>query len=182
MINNLNASEVKINRVDKFIGESKLKEIKETNNMEIDNNDSISINKNSESTLSNTLKDSQNEPFETFPDSTNDLKLFSKRILCELIKFEIEECEIKEITEIANSLNPVIDIILNKSRVKINHMQNFITYFVELNSDLIKIIPEYKDLKEEITFRFIISAKNIYNFAFEVYFSLYDLYNVRIKC
>jgi len=145
------------------------------NEMLIDDN--ISLNQVSENTK-NSYKDSNSVFDET--DNTNDeFKLFSKRILCELIKSESDECEIKEITDIANKLNPLLDIILNKSNAKINHMQNFITYFVELNSELVKTMPEYKNLKDDITFRFIISAKNIYNFTFEVYFSLYDLYNVK---
>jgi hypothetical protein len=154
----------------------KLKCIEESNEMIIDDdNITNNISESTKNTKNNNIKDS-------IPLMENDneegLKFFSKRILCELIKSEVEECEIKEITEIANSLNPVLDIIINKNKAKISIMKNFITYFIEVDSELVKTFPEHANLKDEIIFRFIILAKNIYNFSFEVYFSLYDLYNV----
>ena len=145
--------------------------------------DEIEIDKKSQSTVisSNIERDVESiYEKENKNGGIDDFKFIKKRILCELIKTESEECEKKEITEIANSLNPVLDIIINRNHAKVSHLQNFITYFVELHSDLVKTFPEYKDLKEDSTFRFIITAKNIYNFAFEVYFTLYDLYNVNI--
>ncbi len=153
------------------------KDIAESDQMVIDED-----YKSENTYMSNPIKEKEVDNISELNDSQNeDLKFFSKRILCELIKSEPEECEKKQVIEIANNLNPLLDIILNKNKAKLNQIQNYITYFVELDSELIKTLPEYNAIKEEFVCRFIISAKNIYNFAFEVYFSLYDLYNVRIS-
>jgi hypothetical protein len=111
--------------------------------------------------------------------STNPRNLFSKRILCELIKSEKNEEENLKVIQISNKLSNFIDVILNKSQNKFHFIQDFLCYIVEINSELIRILPEYQDLKEDINIRYIIPAKNVYNFAIEIYFALYDLYNVR---
>jgi hypothetical protein len=104
--------------------------------------------------------------------------IYSKRILCELIKSETNEEENIKITEISNKFSFFIEVILNKSQNKFHFIQDLLCYIVEINSELIKILPEYNDLNEEINLRYIIPAKNVYNFALEIYFVLYDLYNV----
>lgn len=127
------------------------------------------------------INSQKNSIMDDIKEEYNDIKVFSKRILCELIKSECEDWEKEKITEIANKVNPILDLILNKNKGKINVMQNFITYIIEVDSELIKTLPEYENLEDEIFLRFIITAKNLYNYAFEVYFSLYDLFNVRIS-
>ena len=119
-------------------------------------------------------------------DSTSNSKLnkkgrksiVSKRILCELIKSDITAEEKKTANEISQRLEFLIDLILNKCNNKIHFIQYFMCYIVEINSELIRMIPEYKDLSQDLNLRFIMPAKNLYNFAIEVYFSLHDLYNV----
>ena len=54
-------------------------------------------------------------------------------------------------------------------------ISSFICYIVEVPSSIIKILPEYKNIEYELTLRFIVSAKNIYNRVMEVYFSIFDL-------
>lgn len=114
-------------------------------------------------------------------NTTFSRNIYSKRILCELIKSETNEEENTKIYEISNKFSYFIEVILNKSQNKFHFIQDFICYIVEINSELIKILPEYHNLNEEINLRFIIPAKNVYDFAFEIYFALYDLYNVNIK-
>jgi len=106
--------------------------------------------------------------------------MISKRILCELIKSDVDENEKNIVYEISTKLDYLIEIILNKSENKTYFIQMFICYIVEINSELIKLLPEFSHFNHDINLRYIISAKNIYNFAMEVYFSLYDLYNVII--
>ena len=111
--------------------------------------------------------------------STNTRNRFSKRILCELIKSETNEEENLKVMEISNKFSYFIDVILNKSQNKFHFILDFVCYIVEINSELIRILPDYHDLKDDINMRFIIPAKNVYNFAIEIYFALYDLYNVK---
>jgi len=117
--------------------------------------------------------------FEILSES-NTSKLISKRVLCELSKSEEDESEKEIILEISKKLDFLIEIILNKCENKIHYIQNFMCYIVEINSEIIRLLPEYENLSSDINLRFIITAKNIYNLALEVYFSLHDLYNVII--
>ncbi len=107
--------------------------------------------------------------------------IVSKRILCELVKSDITAEEKTTANEISQRLEFFIDLILNKCNNKIHFIQYFMCYIVEINSELIRMIPEYKDLSHNLNLRFIMPAKNLYNFAIEVYFSLHDLYNVRLN-
>ena len=104
---------------------------------------------------------------------------FSKRILCELIKSDENQKEEKLVYEISQKMDNLIEMILNKSENKIYFVQLFICYIVEINSELIRLLPEFDNLNEDIYIRYIISAKNIYNYAVEVYFSINDMYNVK---
>ena len=108
------------------------------------------------------------------------IKYITKRILCELIKTDIDENERQTAYEISKKLDNLIELILNKCDNKIHFIQLFMCFIVEINSELIRILPEYQNLSEDVNMRFIIPAKNIYNFALEVYFSIHDLYNVRL--
>jgi len=123
--------------------------------------------------------DQQNSNVSIDTINTNSSRnIYSKRILCELIKSETNEEENIKITEISNKFSYFIEVILNKSQNKFHFIQDLLCYIVEINSELIKILPEYNDLNEDMNLRYIIPAKNVYNFALEIYFVLYDLYNV----
>ena len=78
-------------------------------------------------------------------------------------------------------LDNLIDIILNKCENKLHPINLFICNIVEINAELIRLLPEYKDLPDDINLRFIMPAKNIYNFAIEIYFSINDLYNIDLN-
>jgi hypothetical protein len=110
--------------------------------------------------------------------STNNYKQVSKRILCELIKTEMDDQEKEIAYEISKKLDFLIEMILNKCENKIHYIQLFMCFIVEINSELVRMLPQYQNMTDEMNIRFIIPAKNIYNFAIEVYFSLNDLANV----
>lgn len=112
-------------------------------------------------------------------DNHNNKFIYSKRILCELIKSENEEDPNYLLMNLSNKLDLLIDLILNKHENKIHHIQQFLCYIVEINSDLIKVIPEYEKSTNDINLRFIMPAKNLYNYALEIYFSIHDLYGVK---
>lgn len=115
-------------------------------------------------------------------DKSNNLNksFVSKRILCELIKSDLEENDKNIANEISKKLDYLVDVILNECDHKVHYIQNFMCYIVEINSELIRLLPDYKNLKEDLNIRFIIPAKNFYNFAIEVYFSIDNLFNVNI--
>ena len=106
-------------------------------------------------------------------------KQISKRILCELIKSDIDDKEKEVAYEISKKLDFLVEMILNKCENKIHYIQFFMCFIVEINSELIRMLPQYQDLSDDFNLRFIITAKNLYNFALEIYFSLNDLYNVK---
>ncbi len=110
--------------------------------------------------------------------TTPNCKQVSKRILCELIKTEIDDQEKEIAYEISKKLDFLIEMILNKCENKIHYIQLFMCFIVEINSELIRLLPQYQNMTDDLNIRFILPAKNIYNFALEVYFSLNDLYNV----
>ena len=132
------------------------------------NNNDNNINKNE-----NITKESDDIIMENKKE-----KIYSKRILCELVKSENNETENKLALEISEKVTHLFDMILNQSQNKFYCIQEFLCYIVEINSELIRIFPEYKDLSDDINLRFIITSKNIYNLAFEIYFTLHDLYKV----
>lgn len=105
-------------------------------------------------------------------------KTYSKRIICELVKSENNKTENELAIEISEKVNNLVDMILNHSQNKFYCIKEFLCYIVEINSDLIRIFPEYKDLKDDMNLRFIVISKNVYNLAFEIYFTLHDLYKV----
>ena len=114
-------------------------------------------------------------------NNSNGNKLISKRIFSELTKCDINESQQQMINELSYKLDYLVDVILNKCENKFHCVQLFICNIVEINSELIRILPEYKNFTDDINLRFIIPSKNIYNFAIEIYFSLNDLYNIDIN-
>jgi hypothetical protein len=108
-------------------------------------------------------------------------KVISKRVYWELTKSNIDDKEKELVNGISQKVDILIDIILNKNENHYHYVQLFICNIVELNSELIRLLPEYKDIPDNLNLRFIMLAKNIYNFAIEVYFSINDLYNIDLN-
>ena len=107
-------------------------------------------------------------------------KFFSQRIYSELTKVDIDSDQKQMVTEMSYKLDGLIDVILNKCENKLHPINLFICNIVEINDELIRLLPEYKDV-HDVNLRFIMPAKNIYNFAIEIYFSINDLYNIDLN-
>lgn len=111
-------------------------------------------------------------------NSGNNYSLYSERVLCELVKCEIDDetkCTVNAISETINKdyLDKVLNCdIENKSVTIVNQ---FVCYVVEFNSEMIKMIPCYNTLTTDINIRFIVPAKELYNLVLEIYFSICDL-------
>ena len=141
-----------INRLSKVVKESYLKEIA-----------------NSSNPAMNTTIQHQNEEI--------NLSISSKRLLSELIRCEVDPNIEKIIKDISNKVDEtLLDRMINRNeKCTINIIQCFICYNIEIGTKEIREIPEYKDFTEDLTIKFIVPAKNIYNKFVEIYFSLYDL-------
>ena len=153
--------------------EKKINQIKNNydnniNNININNNN-ININDNSSfNNINNSNYDSE--------ESTKSSSFYSKRILSELQKCEFsEEIQIK-INEISEKVFDLfLDVLIYYGERSINIIKPFICYIVEINSNIIKILPEYQNLEENLIIRFIVPAIEIYHRVFEIYASIYDL-------
>jgi hypothetical protein len=114
-------------------------------------------------------------------ESNGSSKVISKRVYWELTKSNIDDHEKELVHSISQKVDVLIDIILNKNDNRFHYVQLFVCNIVELNSELIRLLPEYKDIPDNLNLRFIVPAKNIYNYAIEVYFSINDLYNIDLN-
>jgi hypothetical protein len=113
----------------------------------------------------------------TYSNSETNTSFYSKRLLSELTKCEIEEGMKKLIDDISTKIedNYLDNLINNQKNCYLTTISYFLCYIIEITSDMIREIPEFKNIKEDITLRFMVTAKNIYLKASEVYFSLFDL-------
>ena len=145
--------------------EKKINQINNTNN----NNSNININNNSNlNNINNSNYDSE--------ESTKSSSFYSKRILSELKKCELSEEIQNKINEISEKVFDLfLDVLIYYGERSINIIKPFICYIVEINSNIIKILPEYKNLEENLIIRFIVPAIEIYHRVFEIYASIYDL-------
>ena len=93
-----------------------------------------------------------------------------------LINNEMEIEEENKINEISEKVFDLfLDVLIYYGERSINIIKPFICYIVEINSNIIKILPEYKNLEENLIIRFIVPAIEIYHRVFEIYASIYDL-------
>lgn len=111
----------------------------------------------------------------TLPSESNNSSIYSKRVLSELIKCEINDEIRVQINEISQKVDELfLDVLLNQGEKNTNIINPFLCYIIEINSTIIKLIPEYSNI-DDLILRFIVPAKNLYNNFFEIYFSIYDL-------
>ena len=145
-------------------------EIEEENKINQKNNiNNNNINNNSNfNNINNSNYDSE--------ESTKSSSFYSKRILSELQKCEFSEEIQNKINEISEKVFDLfLDVLIYYGERSINIIKPFICYIVEINSNIIKILPEYKNLEENLIIRFIVPAIEIYHRVFEIYASIYDL-------
>lgn len=105
----------------------------------------------------------------------------SKRIVGEVCQEQINEKEMEFTQDIALKADTLVELILNQSNHKVYNIRNFLCYIVEINSQLIKLFPEYEDVPDEVNLRVIIGARNLYLIALEVYYSIGDLYDTNLN-
>lgn len=154
-----------INKLSKVVRESYLKEISKSSDPNFNPN---TQEQNPLATSSDIREEQSNNSDTTF---------YSKRLLSELIRCEVDPRIEKTIKDISLKVDELMldQLINSRTNCTINLIQHFVCYNVEVNSAQIRTIPEYADLKEDLTLKFLVLAKNIYNKFGEVYFSLYDL-------
>ena len=152
------------------------------------NEEDVTMKNAEETTTSNlnsiapTKTKNDNETISSTNSSLGDSnQAFSKRILCELVKSNLDE----QTNQIIQSVSSSLDIsyfepmLLTKKNEDIELINPFICYIVELNSSIfLSTIP---NLPNDYIFRFIFTAKNIYNHALEIYFSIHDLAYTEMK-
>ena len=133
------------------------------NHIQLPEKKDIQMNNDDSSTLSNT--------------SSENKVVYSKLIFGQLSKCEVSENIKSEIDSISQRVDEsILDVLINQNKnCSVSVIGSFICYLVEITENIIKLIPEFSHLKEKVTLRFIVSAKNIYNKVLEIYFSLSDL-------
>ena len=154
-----------INKLSKIVRESYLKEISKSS----DPNFNPNIQEQTPLVTDSEIREeSSNNP---------DVPFYSKRLLSELIRCEVDPKIEKIIKDISSKVDELMldQLINSRTNCAINLIQHFVCYNVEVNSTQIRTIPEYADLKDDLSLKFLVLAKNIYNQFAEVYFSLYDL-------
>lgn len=107
--------------------------------------------------------------------------LVSKRVVGQLSQDGFNESEQDFTNGIAIKIDGLIDILLAQGTHKTFNIRNFLCYIVEINSDLIRLFPEYEDIPDTINLRVIIGARNLYLVALEVYYSICDLYDINLN-
>jgi hypothetical protein len=119
-----------------------------------------------------------NDDSSTLSNTSSENKVvYSKLVFGQLSKCEVSETIKSEIDSISQRVDECfLDVLINQNQnCNISIVGSFICYLVEITEKMIKLIPEFSHLKEKMTLRFMVSAKNIYNKVLEIYFSLSDL-------
>ena len=121
-----------------------------TNNNNVDNNNSINNNNNNK---------------------------YTKTIISELSKYEVDDKIIKIIEEVAKNIDSNhLDKVLNNSSKQVRVINYFSCYMVEFTPEMLQSIePKYKDILQNFCIKFIVLAKELYNTAMELFTTIYDL-------
>ena len=112
-----------------------------------------------------------------YNNANNNSNKYTKRIISELSKYEVDEKIIKIIEEVAKKIDSnYLDKILNNSPKNVTVINYFSCYIVEFSPEmLISIEPKYKDILKNYCIKFIVLAKELYNTAMELFTTIYDL-------
>ena len=101
---------------------------------------------------------------------------YSKRVLSEVVKLNMDEETEKKIILISKKIEEsYLDKILNSKYKMIKVLDHFICYIVEFNSKMIKSIFKNEIIPEDVSIRFIVPAKEIFNLTFEILMLLSNL-------
>ena len=166
-----------IQKMSEISKEVYLKEMTEYDKKEHKSIISIETNDNSSYNQISTSIDSNYSFYSNGSSIDNNYSFYSKRLLSELTKCEVSPQIQNLIDEISNKIeeNYLDSLINNQYNCSINQIHPFLCYICEITPDFIRNIPEYKDIKYDLTLKFIVPAINIYYSILEIYFSLCDL-------
>ena len=128
-------------------------------------NNNINIYNNSNTNESNNTNDNSNN------------NKFTKTIISELSKYEVDDKIIKIIEEVAKKIDSnYLDQILNSSNKTVKVINYFSCYMVEFTPEMLQNIePKYKDILQNYCIKFIVLAKELYNTTMELFTTIYDL-------
>ena len=178
-INNLNDNSYSTN-INNFSKKNTINSINSNNSNNLGN-----LN-NTNSTINNIgLNDSLSLPlfnnFDSFLNSENNNKInnniYSKRIVSELIKSEVDNKTMEIIEEVSKIIDEkYLDKFLNNPSKIVTMIQYFCCYIVEFTPDMLtNICPQYKDVLKNFGIKFIVLAKELYNTTMEIFSTIYDL-------
>ena len=109
--------------------------------------------------------------------SSNDNNKYTKTIIRELSKYEVDEQIVKIIEEVAKKIDSnYLGQTVNNSPKNVTLINYFSCYMVEFSPDKLQNIePKYKDILQNYCIKFIVLAKELYNTAMELFTTIYDL-------
>ena len=109
--------------------------------------------------------------------NNNNNNKYTKTIISELSKYEVDDKIIKIIEEVAKNIDSNhLDKVLNNSSRQVRVINYFSCYIVEFTPEMLQSIePKYKDILQNFCIKFIVLAKELYNTAMELFTTIYDL-------
>ena len=109
--------------------------------------------------------------------SNNNNNKYTKTIIRELRKYEVDEQIVKIIEEVAKKIDSnYLGQTVNNSPKNVTLINYFSCYMVEFSPDKLQNIePKYKDILQNYCIKFIVLAKELYNTAMELFTTIYDL-------
>ena len=119
---------------------------------------------------------SDNQSSNSSDNSSNNI--FSRRIISELSKFEVDDQTTKLIELVAKKIDEhYLDNMLNNSQKKtVTVISSFSCYIVEFPPEMLQSIePQYKEILKNYCIKFIVIAKELYNISMELFTTIYDL-------
>ena len=109
--------------------------------------------------------------------SSNNNNKYTKTIIRELSKYEVDDQIVKIIEEVAKKIDSnYLGQTVNNSPKNVTLINYFSCYMVEFSPDKLQNIePKYKDILQNYCIKFIVLAKELYNTAMELFTTIYDL-------
>ena len=109
--------------------------------------------------------------------SNNNNNKYTKTIIRELSKYEVDDEIVKIIEEVAKKIDSnYLGQTVNNSPKNVTIINYFSCYMVEFTPDKLQNIePKYKDILQNYCIKFIVLAKELYNTAMELFTTIYDL-------
>ena len=116
-------------------------------------------------------------------NSANKNNKYTKTIIRELSKYEVDEQIVKIIEEVAKKIDSnYLGQTVNNSPKNVTLINYFSCYMVEFTPDKLQNIePKYKDILQNYCIKFIVLAKELYNTAMELFTTIYDLSYTNIE-